>query len=187
MPFTPKDLGNSLMTSGDSQINAGNNCIKQSGKALEIAEIFKSGARIHTDMDSVEEGTKSIAVLLSPISSKIKSISDAFSDFSIPTIRTTSKTIGIPAVGDIKVITGITIGSAQPLTSVATFLTGIATNIDKIITALTTVATGINDLQLQLPEMRKTIVEASATIKAGGEDMVKAGTAMKNAGKVLAA
>lgn len=186
MPLTPKDLSKGLIASGDSQIKAGNNCIQQAEKLSALAENLKKDSRVDKDMGKLETGTRSVGALLSPIAAKIKTVSEAFHDFTIPTIRSTTKTIGIPGVGDIKFITSLTLGTTRPLATVGSALNNVAVNIEKIITALATIANGLNDIKLQLPEMQKTMVGASSDMKIGGENMIKAGTALKDTGKLLA-
>ena len=110
-------------------------------------------------MISVRDGATAIRSLLTPVVQALQGITNALNGFRVPTVNPQFTTIDFPVIGRVRFVTGISIGSASPLTGAATRVETVRSNIAKVRDALKTIADGLNDLKKELPNVRKKLVQ----------------------------
>ena len=185
MAFDPGKVGKKLVVVGDKQIATGKKLDASAKELREVAAALKENERVDKSLGAIESGTRSTRELLLPISTTLHSIATGLNGITIPSVDFDTKTIDFPVVGKVKFVTGLSVSSSHPFRTIGAGVESIADNLDNIEKGLKKIADAVKDLQDALPNIRTRIIAGTNDMEQGGEDLVVAGTAMKDAGTLL--
>ncbi len=185
MPFDPAQVGRKLIAVGEGQRKTGNKLRHSATELRQIAASLDDNARFDQALGSIENATRSIRELVTPIAAALHSVADGLNSIKVPDFDWVKTELDIPVFGKIRVVTGITRSESRPLRAIGASVETVADNLDAIRSGLRTVADGAKDLQDQLPALKTRILGAADDMEQGGQDLVAAGTAMTEAGTML--
>src|SRR5882762_7482137 len=132
MPFDPVALGNQMIAAGQKEATTGGKLQQAAVKLRASGDLLKTGGRIQTSINSVRDGLQSIRSLLGPVVTALQFIVNTLNGITVPTITPQFTTINFPVIGRIRFVTGITIGSAKPFTTIATRVDTVRANVATI-------------------------------------------------------
>lgn len=186
MAFDPAQVGRKLIAVGEGQIKTGNK-LKSAAKQLkDVAAIFDDDARVDRALGAIETATRSVRNLVSLIATAFHSVATGLDSITVPSIDPDSRVFDIPVIGRVRLVTGVDISSARPFRPIAAGIEAVADNLDNIRAGLLEIANGARDLQDQLPTVKTGVLNGAGEMDKGGDDLVAAGTTMKDAGTLLA-
>jgi hypothetical protein len=186
MTLDPGKIGKKLVVVGDKQITTGEKLGGSAKELREVAAALNGKQRVDKSLGAIEEGTLSTRELLKPISKTLHSIATSLKGVTIPSIDVDTKSIDFPVVGKVKFVTGVSVSSLHPLRTIGSSVESVADNIDNIEKGLKKIADAVGDLQKALPNIRSRILKGADDMEQGGQSLVEAGTATKEAGTLLA-
>jgi len=185
MPFNPAVLGDEMIVAGQKQKSTGAKLTKAAGQLREFAKVLRAGEQLDTSLGSIRTGVRSTRTLLGPVVTALQFIVNALNGVRIPTITPQTRRIGFPVIGRVRFVTGITIGSTRPFTSVATRVNTVRGNIANIRAALNAIANGLRDVRNELPQIRSNVLNTANEMDRGATDLIAAGDAIEVAGTAL--
>jgi len=185
MPFNPAVLGDEMIVAGQKQKSTGAKLAKAAGQLREFSKVLKAGEQLDTSLGSIRTGVRSTRTLLGPVVTALQFIVNALNGVRIPTITPQTRSINFPVIGRVRFVTGITIGSTRPFTSMATRVNTVRANIANIRAALNAIANGLRDVRNELPQIRSNVLNTANEMDRGATDLIAAGDAMEVAGTQL--
>lgn len=186
MAFDPVQVGRKLIAVGEAQRKTGNKLKHSATELRGIAATLDENARVDTALGSIKTAARSIRELLTPVSTALHSIAGALDSVKVPDFGWDKTSFDIPGFGTLKVITGISRSDSRPFRTIGSNVETVADNIDNIRAGLRTIADGAKDLQEQLPGLKTRVLSGADDMEQGGLDLVAAGTAISEAGSMLA-
>jgi hypothetical protein len=185
MAFDPEALGDQMVVAGQKQIATGGKLKEGAVQLREFGDSLAPGEQIHTSMGSIRDGATSIRSLLAPVVTALQFIVTALNGIRIPTVTPQTRNINFPVIGQVRFVTGITIGSTNPFAAIATRVETVRANFANIRDALNTIANDLRDLRNQLPDIRTNLVGTADDMDSGGTDLIASGQALRTAGTAL--
>lgn len=187
MPFSPTATAKKLKAAGTQQLEVAAR-LKSSADFLDDAvdELAADGEVVGSLAD-IETGTRSTRDLVGLPVPVLRGIATALDGIRIPTVSVDSRNINIPVIGNIRVVTGVSVGSARPFRDIATDLRGIADDLNNVRVALLRVADGMGDLQERMPEIRDGMTNSAKDLRNASKAMTASGNAMIDAGTLMEA
>ena len=178
-------LGVQLVDSGKQQTAMGTKLAGTSTQMRNVAKRLKAGGQIDQSLASIRTGTNSIRLLLGPVVTALQHVANALNAVTVPTVSRQTRTVNIPAIGNITVVTGVTIGSTKPLAAAATRVTTIRDQVNDIRDMLATIRDGVGDVRAELPAVRGEINKTADEVKLAGANVTASGKAMIKAGTLI--
>jgi hypothetical protein len=185
MAFNPVALGDQMIVSGKKQIATGGKLKEGAVQLRDFGGSLAAGEKIDTSMGSIRDGASSIRSLLAPVVTALQFIVTALNGIRIPTVTPQTQNINFPVIGQVRFVTGITVGSTNPFASIATRVETVRANFADIREALNTIANDLRDLRKQLPDIRTNLVGTADDMDSGGTDLIASGKALQTAGTAL--
>ena len=185
MAFDPAALGDNLIVVGKKQVDTGGKVKKAAVKLRDIGRALAAGAQIDTSLGSIRTGVRSIRNLLGPVVTALQFIVNTLNGIRIPTITPTTRVINFPVIGQVRFVTGITIGSVRPFTGIAGRVNTVRTNFVNVRAALNTVAGDLRAMRNQLPNFRRDLLSTADEMDSGGTDLIDLGNELQTAGTAL--
>ncbi len=186
MAFDPAQVGRKLIAVGEGQTKTGNKLKSAADELRGVAAIFDDNARVDRALGAIETATRSLRNLVSLIANAFHSVASGLDSITVPSIDPDSRVFDIPVIGRVRLVTGVDISSARPFRPIGASVEAVADNLDNIRVGLLEIANGARDLQEQLPAVKTGILNGADEMAKGGQDLVAAGTAMEDAGNLLA-
>lgn len=184
MPFDPGAVGTQLVTVGQNEQSIGDKVIRASARIEQLSASFKPDGQFSNSLAEIRSGVATIAGYLGPVASALTFIVNGLNGISIPVVRfTTSNIPGI--VGNVTFVTGITVDSTKPFSSIAARVNTVLANVNATIKTLNDIAAGIQNFRNEFPDIQAQLAETSRDLQQGGTEMTGAGVAMEKAGHLL--
>lgn len=185
MPINPTEIGRKLIVVGDKQMATGERLENFAKQVRDVAGTLEENKRIAQSLGSAETGMRSTRSLLSPVSTTMHSIANAFKSVTVPSISKQTKTIDFPVVGEVTFVSGVSISSVHPFQSIGNSIETMADNVDNIRNSLEDIADALRDLKSELPNIRTHLLDGANEMQNGGKDLTAAGAGIKAVGTLL--
>lgn len=187
MPFNPATTGAKLKAAGNQQLQVAARLASSAEFIDDAVEELAPDGEVVGSLDDIEAGTRSTRDLVGLPVPALRGIATALDAIRVPTISVNSRNINIPVIGNIRIVTGVSVGSTRPFRDIATDLRGIADDLNNVRVALLRVANAMGDLQDRMPEIRDGMSNSAKDLRNASKAMTTSGNAMIDAGTLMGA
>lgn len=177
-------VGNSLVSSGESQKSAGERLILFAVELKQCSEVFDEEGTLPNAITATEEGLVATRNFLLPVASAFNFIAEKFDSIKVPTISFKKKTVRILGV-KLKFIKCISLGSKKPFRRVADKLFSMSEDIKNIRRSIRTIANAMSEVRGEFSTIKEKLSNGSIDANNAGKMLITSGVQMINAGSVI--
>lgn len=187
MPTIPdfKAVGTELITVGTKQKAIGKNLKAAAIRVATLAEVFNANGKLSGGLATVRSSVTTLRNYLGPVATALNFIANTLNGISIPTVSPRTTSINIPGIGNITVVTGVSVGRTEPFTGIGTRVNAILTNVNNARDTLAEIAEAVREFRGEFPTIKQELSGTANTLNQGGTEMETAGGSMITAGTLL--
>jgi peptidoglycan hydrolase CwlO-like protein len=177
--------GKKMKAAGKAQVSMGKKLDGLANQMRSVAKILKTDGKFDKSLIKIKDGINSTSNLLAPVETTLRALAGILRAVTVPSINPNTRTIDIPVVGRVTIVTGITISSTNPLSNVANKVDSVANDISNVRNALNTIANAMNDLHNELPKIQKGVENGADEAENAGDLITQSGDIMQEAGVLI--